>query len=283
MTFYDPVESTFYGWCVERLLTSPRLAPLLTDGIVEIGAGTAVPVVDALRRSASEVRIQGFERDRQAYLAAAATVAREALPNYTVVQGDFFSIREGPTGEGSVGESPRCAIGNPPYLPAAEAMTRAPGLWGGRNGSEVARQVLSCGFDAVMLMTASISDPIAVLEHGRKEGYTVRDWMIQPIPFGGYSRERTVRRRIAELAEEGRAFFAPDSYLLAGVTWTRAATAEPDGADVLERVLTSAGSAARIGREPGPPRLFRVPDLDQTWRPGRPGRPGISALPAMDA
>jgi hypothetical protein len=59
MSFYDPVESTFYSQCVERLLASKDFAHGLTDGIIEIGAGTAIPVVEALRRCTFPADITG--------------------------------------------------------------------------------------------------------------------------------------------------------------------------------------------------------------------------------
>ncbi|EIV95410.1 methyltransferase [Frankia sp. QA3] len=283
MPFFDPVESTFYGHCVERLLTSTELAPLLADGIVEIGPGTARPVVEALRRSGSRVPITGYELDADAAQIASRAAARAALPNYTVIEGDFFTATAtatatgdpgtrrggprkaadapsagsagGPVGaeRGAPARRARCAIGNPPYLPAIVRPVGASHLWGGHDGAHVARRVLSQGMDVVLLMIASISDPVGLVQHARAAGYRVADWSVRPISFGRYCRQPWVSRRIGELARSGRAFFGPEGYLLAGVTWVHAGGPADAGNDcdhagaVLRRVLTSAGSATHVG------------------------------------
>lgn len=244
MSFYDPIESTFYGECVERLLSSRTLAPALTDGVVEIGTGTAVPVVDALRRSGSRVHVNGYELEPDAHRLAADVIANAGLPNYSVVRRDFFAATGAPDGP-----TARCAIGNPPYLPAAVRTMGAPELWGGGDGTAVARRVLSRGFDVVLLMVPSISDPAGLLAHARAEGYTVADWCVRPVPFGRYCRDPRVSGRLSQLARAGRAFFTPDSYLLGGVTWVRDAAAVPAAGcdrDVLAAVLAAAGNAIHV-------------------------------------
>ena len=131
----------------------------------------------------------------------------------------------------------------------------APELWGGDDGANVSRRVLSSGFDVVMLMVSSISDPRGLLGHARLAGYSVLDWTARPIAFGEYSRNDAVRSRIDALGEAGKAFFTASSYLLAGVTWVRdgSVPASPgsgfdrsltlDHSPVLEQVLTSEGTA----------------------------------------
>nr|MDT0666612.1 hypothetical protein [Micromonospora sp. DSM 115978] len=149
------------------------------------------------------------------------------------------------------GAPERCAVGNPPYLPASSASMGAPELWGGDDGANVSRRVLSSGFDVVMLMVSSISDPKGLLAHARLAGYSVLDWTARPITFGEYSANPAVRSRIDALGEADRAFFTASSYVLAGVTWVRdgavssfgrSPSAPDDHARVLERVLTSEGS-----------------------------------------
>jgi len=233
MPFFDPIESGFYASCLENLLADTRCAPFLADGVVELGAGTGIPMVEALRRQESTVQVRGFELDDRSSEVARRTVEKAGLANYQIVHGDFFD------GAHTGGE--RCAVANPPYLPAPGD---APELWGGDTGAEVARRVLSEGFETVLLLVSSISDPVGLLDHAWAAGYRVSDWMARPIVFGRYTRDRRVSRRVGELARGGRAFFTPESYVIAGVTWV----SEPrglDDRDALTQVLT-AGHAEAI-------------------------------------
>ncbi|WP_076821358.1 methyltransferase [Pseudofrankia asymbiotica] len=233
MPFFDPVESGFYAACLENLLGNTRLRPTLANGVVELGAGTGIPMVEALRHQESAIPVRGFERDGPSSGVAARVVEKAGLTNYQIVHGDFFDgVRDGPE---------RCAVANPPYLPAPG---HAPELWGGDSGADVSRRILSAGFDAVLLLVSSISDPIGLLEHARKTGYRVVDWMARPITFGAYTRDSRVSHRIRELARHGHAFFTPDTYTIAGVTWITDPTATDD-TEALTTVLT-AGQAIGI-------------------------------------
>lgn len=243
--FYDPVESAFYSWCVERLLRSPAAAPHLVGGVVELGAGTGLPIIEALSRCEARVPVRGFERDPESFRVASRLVATKAPPGYTVEPGDFF--------DRGVDGPERVAVANPPYLAAPSDDTGTPELWGGESGAEVTRRLLCGPFDVLMLMVASIADPLGVIDHAEGSGYTVTDWYVRPIPFGRHSREPAVHRRIRELGAEGRAFSSDAGYLLAGVTWLRAGhgpqrplgTKAPTGtgtdpnADVLRRVMAA--------------------------------------------
>ncbi|WP_076817157.1 methyltransferase [Pseudofrankia asymbiotica] len=264
--FFDPVESGFYASCLENLLADTRLGPVLADGLVELGAGTGIPMAEALRRQESTVPVRGFELDGRSSRVAARIVEKAGLANYRIIHGDFFDgTRRGPE---------RCAVGNPPYLPARGD---APELWGGDTGAEISRRVLSAGFETVLLLVSSISDPVGLLGHARAAGYRVSDWMARPIVFGAYTRDSRVSRRLSELARGGHAFFTPDTYVIAGVTWT-ADPAAPDDVEALTRVLT-AGTATAIG-EPVPEMNEPIPDDE-----GEPSSPApISAtLPAEPA
>lgn len=234
MTFFDPIESGFYASCLSNLLADQRLDPVLADGLVELGAGTGIPMVAALRREESTVPVRGFEQDEPSSQLATRIVEKSGLANYTIVHGDFF--------DGAHTGHERCAVGNPPYLPAAG---NAPELWGGDTGSEVSRRVLSEGFETVLLLISSISDPVGLLRHARAAGYRVSDWMARPITFGTYTRDSRVSRRLAALARSGHAYFTPETYVIAGVTWTTDPTG-PDDIEALTRVLTT-GHATAIG------------------------------------
>ncbi|MCK9897148.1 methyltransferase [Frankia sp. AgB32] len=237
MTFYDPVESAFYSWCVERLLTSADLRPYTARGVVELGAGSGRPLIDAVRRAESTSRIRGFEHDPQAYRTARRMIDLKGPATYTVELGDFFAHAE---------TAPeRCVIANPPYLPA-----RGPGpdLYGGRDGAEVTCRLLGGRFDLVMLMVSSIADPLGVLAQAAARGYRLVDWSARPIRFGRHCRQPAVWNRIQALAAAGEAFYGPDEYLLAGITWLRDDGAVADtvpGADpaVLAQVLCAGNGA----------------------------------------
>ncbi|MCL9762726.1 methyltransferase [Frankia sp. AiPa1] len=236
--FYDPVESSFYSWCVERLLRSAAAAPFLGAGIVELGAGTGLPIIEALSRCEATVTVRGFERDPESLRVARRLVAMKAPPGYTVEPGDFF--------EHGVHGPELVAVANPPYLAAPPDDPGTPELWGGERGSGVTCRLLSGPFDVVMLMVASIADPLAVIDHAEASGYLVADWCVRPIVFGRHSRAAGVQGRLEELRAQGRAFSSDAGYLLAGVTWQRAGMPPGGGdpnADVLRGVMTAASAA----------------------------------------
>jgi hypothetical protein len=240
MTFYDPIESTFYSWCVERLLASAELDRYTAGGVVELGAGSGIPLLEAVSRAETTTRIRGFERDPEAFRTARRLVELKGPANYTVELADFFEYAET--------ANERCVIANPPYLPGSDGAGRGGlgALCGGERGAEVTRRLLDGPFDLALLMVASISDPLGVLEEASRRGYRVLDWSVRPITFGRYSREPAVWEQIRAQAEDGRAFFAPDGYLLAGVTWVRDGGSPAAGTDpgALARVLTvGAGTA----------------------------------------
>ncbi|SNQ46774.1 conserved hypothetical protein [Frankia canadensis] len=238
-TFYDPVESSFYSWCVERLLASAQLRPLTAAGVAELGAGSGLPLIEAVGRAESAARVRGFEHDPQAFRAARRLVELKAPANYSVEFGDFFAH--------AVSAQERCVIANPPYLPARPDAAHGPDLYGGRDGAEVTRRLLAGPFDLVMLMVSSIADPLGVLTEARDRGYRLLDWAVRPIRFGEHCREPAVWRHIEALTTRGRAFHRADEYVLAGVTWLREGCAPHlPGADpaVLAHVLAPGGERA---------------------------------------
>lgn len=247
MTFYDPVESTFYARCVESLLTSTQLRRYLAQGVVELGAGSGLPVIEAVRRAESTVRVRGFERDPVACDTARRLVDLKGPATYTVTCGDFFTH--------TATAVERCAIANPPYLPGCPPAASAdgvaapsdgPSLCGGQHGAEITCRVLAGRFDLVMMMVASIADPLGVLAEAAAHGYRLLDWTTRPIRFGQFCREPTVWRRIQEMTAAGEAFHSADEYLLAGVTWLRDPGADLPGADpaVLARLLAAGNAEA---------------------------------------
>ena len=52
---------------------------------------------------------------------------------------------------------------------------------------------MSLGLDKVMLLISSYSNPVETLQHARRQGYILRDFMVTAMPFGKYSSEPKVR------------------------------------------------------------------------------------------
>ena len=55
------------------------------------------------------------------------------------------------------------------------------------------QDLMSLGLDKVMLLISSYSNPVETLEHARRQGYILRDFMVTAMPFGKYSSEPKVR------------------------------------------------------------------------------------------
>lgn len=59
----------------------------------------------------------------------------------------------------------------------------------------VVQDLMTLGFDNMVLLLSSYCDPVATIEHARRQGYRVTDFMVTPLPFGYYSSEPKVRLR----------------------------------------------------------------------------------------
>jgi methylase of polypeptide subunit release factors len=176
--------------------------------------------------------IRGFEINVEAYWSARTSIDTEGVSQrYTVELGDFFEAIQS-------GDERHVVISNPPYLPCLDNAMKLPELWGGSDGSLVSKRILDCGFDQVMLMMSSYSNPLSIIAHASHLGYRVLDWRKMSLPFGEYSREPAVFQRISDLAHDAKAFIFDTSYVLAGVRWTRD-TAKPDRSKSLVRALTA--------------------------------------------
>ena len=55
------------------------------------------------------------------------------------------------------------------------------------------QDLMSLGLDKVMLLISSYSNPVETLQHARRQGYILRDFMVTAMPFGKYSSEPKVR------------------------------------------------------------------------------------------
>ena len=48
------------------------------------------------------------------------------------------------------------------------------------------------GFENMVLLLSAYSNPVETVEHARRQGYRVTDFMVTPLPFGYYSSEPKV-------------------------------------------------------------------------------------------
>jgi hypothetical protein len=104
-----------------------------------------------------------------------------------------------------------------------------PALWGGVDGANLTRDLLSAGFGSAMLMISAYSNPVRTLEHAREQGYVVADFLVQPLPFGTYSSQDIVVKHLQEMKGRGEAFYRDTGaasgrrpyYFLAGVLFQK--------------------------------------------------------------
>lgn len=54
------------------------------------------------------------------------------------------------------------------------------------------QDLLSLGFDSAVLLISAYANPVETIEHARKQGYQVTDFMVTAMPFGLYSSEPKV-------------------------------------------------------------------------------------------
>ena len=52
--------------------------------------------------------------------------------------------------------------------------------------------LMDLGFQNLILMLASYSNPVQTLQHARSQGYVLTDFLVTPLPFGTYSSEPKV-------------------------------------------------------------------------------------------
>ena len=55
------------------------------------------------------------------------------------------------------------------------------------------QDLMTLGFDNMVLLLSAYSNPVETIEHARRQGYRVTDFMVTPLPFGYYSSEPKVR------------------------------------------------------------------------------------------
>ncbi len=54
------------------------------------------------------------------------------------------------------------------------------------------QDLMNLGFENMVLLLSAYSNPVETIEHARRLGYRVTDFMVTPLPFGYYSSEPKV-------------------------------------------------------------------------------------------
>lgn len=223
MVFTDSEESTFYSRCVRKFLLDAR-SPVQTE-ITEFGSGDAVTMARYLARSRYPGVIRGYEVNRESYLRARRSIKDWGVATrYIVKRADFFAIDHDRRG---------ALIVNPPYLPAPVPRLAMPELWGGPDGTRVVKRLIDLNFDQLVMLVASISDPIGVIKYARRRSYRVVDFVITTLPFGRYTLEPIVFHQIQRLASRGKALVRNADYQVAAVLFRRIEDGVPDRSQVL--------------------------------------------------
>lgn len=225
--FVCPEESNFYSDCLESLVLSRCLG---SEAIVEFGSGDGTPVIKSLLKSNFKGVIYGFEINSAAYrLGKSRIQAHNLAAKYSIQNCCFF---------GEVNIEAEYLVSNPPYLPALDDNLYQPRLHGGTDGAAIARRLLSLGYENVLLMVSSYSNPEGLINYAASEGYCVSNFLISPLQFGYYSSEPKVRNTISQLRQDKKAFYSPNIYLLAGVLFKKQTKLTVDLSQELIQILT---------------------------------------------
>ena len=208
--FFCPEESQFYSQCLEKLVMNQCTTP---TSVAEFGTGDGSPVINCLLKTKFNGFIQGFELNSAACEVAKSRIEQYKLKNkYSVHNKCFFKYHPA---------NASYLISNPPYLPAPDDDLYMPSLHGGKDGATITKRLLTLDFDNVLLMVSAYSNPVETVEHAIANGYHVADFMISPLKFGYYSCEPKVRKTIARLREERKAFYSESIYFLSGVLFKK--------------------------------------------------------------
>lgn len=226
--FYCPEESNFYSHCLERLVLKECDS---SEVIVEFGSGDGSPVINSLITTRFNGIIHGFELNDLACKIAQSNIDEYELNNkYIIHNASFF--------ESSVRKA-KYLISNPPYLPAVDDNIYQPLLHGGTDGSTLARRLLSLGYENVLLMLSSYSNPEGLINYAIAKGYYIANFIISPLTFGYYSSEPKVKNTILELRRNGMAFYSKNIYLLAGILFKKQHEDAVDLSTELIQLMTS--------------------------------------------
>ena len=226
--FFCPEESNFYSNCLENLVLRNCQK---SECVVEFGSGDGSPVINSLLRNKFDGVIHGFELNTSAWKAANLTIDEYNL-------GDKYIIHNSCLFESSQTEA-EYLVANPPYLPAPDKEIYMPLLFGGIDGATVTNELLSLGYDNVLLLVSSYSNPESTIHHAKSNGYRVTNFIVLPLKFGYYSSEPKVKNHIEELRKNKMAFYSGDYYFLAGVLFQKSQESSMDLSNQLAQVMTS--------------------------------------------
>lgn len=226
--FFCPEESKFYSHCIETLVFNKCQK---SESIIEFGSGDGSPVINSLLRTNFNGLVHGFERNSSACKVANSTIEEYKLCNKYIIYNQCFFTSAKPDAE--------YLLSNPPYLPAPDDNIYLPLLHGGTEGSTLTKQLLSLGYDNALMLISSFSDPEGTINHARKQGYDIADFLVVPLQFGYYSSEPKVKNAIAELRRNNMAFYTDKIYFLAGVLFKKPEKSSVDLSAELIKVMTS--------------------------------------------
>lgn len=226
--FFCPEESKFYSQCLETMVLNQCRN---SESLIEFGSGDGSPVINSLLRTRFDGLIHGFEINSSAWKVANSTIEEYNIGDKYVIYNESFFDSSRPKAE--------YLISNPPYLPAPDNDIYMPPLHGGIDGSTLTKKLLSLGYDNVLLMISSFSDPEGTINLAIEKGYSVSDFVVVPLPFGYYSSEPKVRNTITELRKNNKAFYSDKIYFLAGVLFKKQQDSSKDLSTELVRLLTA--------------------------------------------
>ncbi|MDZ8050742.1 MAG: SAM-dependent methyltransferase [Aulosira sp. ZfuVER01] len=226
--FFCPEESNFYSNCLENLVIRNCET---ADEIVEFGSGDGSPVINSLLRNKFDGVIHGFELNTSAWKAASLTIDEYNLANKYIINNSCLFKSSKPKA--------KYLVANPPYLPAPDPDIYMPLLFGGIDGATVTNNLLSLGYENVLVLISSFSNPKSTIEQAQDYGYTVSNFVVLPLKFGQYSSEPKVKKHIEELRKQKIAFYSGEYYFLAGVLFTNCSKNPTDLSQELAQVMTS--------------------------------------------
>ncbi len=225
--FFCPEESIFYSNCLENFV----LRNCQNESIVEFGSGDGSPVINSLLRNKFDGVIHGFELNTSAWKTANSTIDEYNLTDKYIISNSCLFKSSKPKAE--------YLVANPPYIPAPDTDIYMPLLFGGIDGSSVTNSLLSLGYENVLVLLSSFSNPKSTLNEAKEHGYCVSNFLILPLEFGYYSSEPKVKKHIENLRKNKMAFYSGDYYFLAGVLFKKQEENVIDLSNELAQVMTS--------------------------------------------
>ncbi len=225
--FFCPEESNFYSYCLQSLVLNNCLS---SETIIEFGSGDGSPVINSLIKTKFDGVVHGFEVNSLSCELANEKINVYGLNGQYVVRNLSLFDAAPPQGD--------YLISNPPYLPAIDNKIYQPFLHGGTDGITVTKQLLSLGYENILAMIASYSNPVGAIDYALTKGYHVANFIISPLKFGYYSSEPKVKNRIEELKKDQMAFYSENIYLLAGVLFTKQSGCQENLSTELAQLMT---------------------------------------------